>query len=326
MHKISVITPVHNSFALMKRNLENLEKMPENAVELVVVDDCSTDESYAQAVMYSKNCHFNMIVLKNEKNSGPGASRNLGIDAATGDYITFVDSDDYLTDDFYERVQPFMDQEIDCAIFDYQSVSEMGDPLASGRSIGVAGISEGFLDPRIAFVYAFGSTCGKLYKKSIIDCNHIRFGAFFRNEDMPFTKLALAKSERIFYLQQDIYNYVQVSTSLMHNAVLNDETNCQKAFQMLSESLLDTDLKEELLAIELREVLNNSVLIKIGNGRPSNEIVSYIKENYRMEHIRNKYFSRYPIYVKVTSWMAYLRCVAVLRLIWRVKRWKKSKS
>lgn len=315
MHKISIITPVFNSFSLMTQNLKVLEKWPDGVIELIVVDDCSTDGSYERAVEYAQNSRVNMVILKNEKNAGPGVSRNRGIEVATGDYITFVDSDDYLRPDFIEHMKPLMDQSVDCVIFDYQSVSDIGVTLKSGTSIGMKKVQEGFLDNKTAFVYTHGSTGGKMYKKDVIDRYHIRFGDLFRNEDMPFTKNAIARSRCVYYLKQELYYYVQIGTSLMHNTSLSDERNCQKAFRMLSDNLADIDLKEELLSIEMREVLNNSVLIKLSNGDSGRKIRSYIKDNYRLEHLHNRYFYAYPFYVKLISWAIYTRCIWIIRIL-----------
>lgn len=324
MRKISIITPMHNSFALMISNLKVLETMPVGSMELIIVDDCSTDGSYEKAVQYADSSSLDIKILKNEKNAGPGVSRNRGIAAATGEYITFVDSDDYVCNDFLKKLNPLMEQNIDCIIFDYTYVTNAGKKILSGTSVGRKDVCEGFLDNKKAFVYTYGSPWGKVYKKDLIDRNHIRFGEFFRNEDMPFTKVAIVRSKRIYYLEQELYNYVQVGSSLMHNTALNDEINCQRAFSMLSDSLADSDLKEELLSVELREVLNNSVMIKISRGCSNGEIREYIKKNYRIDHIHNQYFGAYPLYVKLISWAAYTQCVGFLRILAGIRERKKK--
>lgn len=326
MKKISIIIPMYNSFSRLKPCLKILENIPRKRIEVIVVDDCSTDGSYEKAIEYAEHGLLDIKILKNSKNVGPGASRNHGIEFATGDYITFVDSDDCLCADFYDRVNAFMEKDIDCVIFDYMNVSETGEKISSGKSIGNNTIKEGNLDPQVALVYVYGSTCGKLYKKKIIDQYHICFGEFFRSEDMPFTKEALARCKSIYYLPEELYSYVQVASSLMHDSSLNDEKNCQKAFQILSTRLTKAGYNEELQAIELREVLNNSVLTKIGRGCSTSEIVSYINKKYKREYIQNKYFRGYPLHVKIVTLLAYVRCVFMLRLIWRIKKWKRARS
>ena len=100
MIKISIVTPMYNSFDMLKRNLDVLGRQNCCEIELILVDDCSIDGSYEKALEFSKTASYEVVVLKNEKNGGPGVSRNNGIKRASGEYITFIDSDDYLSDDF----------------------------------------------------------------------------------------------------------------------------------------------------------------------------------------------------------------------------------
>lgn len=324
---ISIIIPMYNSFKLMKQNLMVLEKNPTSKLEIIIVDDCSKDNSFLEAEKYAQESELTIKVIQNDKNSGPGFSRNKGIENATGDYITFVDSDDYLSSDFYNKVSLILsEEECDCLIFDYALIDKNGSKIASGKSIGTAKVKPGFLEKKSAFVYTYGSTLGKVYRRKIITDNEIRFADLYRNEDMPFTKNAIADSEKIYYLNEELYNYVQVENSLMHNKSLDNEKNCQIAFEILKKNLNEIEWKEELLALELREVLNNSVLIMIGNDASNQKIHQYIKNNYKKEYIQNRYFSAYPLHVKIVSCLAYLKCISVLRLIWRYKKWKKEKK
>ena len=325
MKKISIVTPMYNSFHQMERNLEILEKFPIEGIELIIVDDCSKDDSYEKALSYSKNTSVHVKVLKNSANSGPGVSRNKGIENASGDYITFVDSDDYLSEDFYKQMCPLMEQDVDCVIFDYQFVSDSGEKLGNGNSIDSGALQPGLLERNSAFMYTFGSTVGKLYKREILTQYNVQFGEFYRNEDMPFTKVALARCSKIYYLPKHLYNYVQMESSLMHNATLNDERNCQRAFEMVLEQLGDAGMDEELMTVELREVLNNSVQIMIGRGCSNREIIDFIRKHYKIEHLTNRYIKGYPVYVRVIGWMAYFHCIFPIRVMWRIKKWIKER-
>lgn len=326
MMKISVIVPMYNSFHLMERNLNVLEKQEAAEIELILIDDCSKDDSYEKAVKYAQTSKLCIKIFRNENNVGPGVSRNQGIRFATGDYITFVDSDDYFADNYTEVLAPLLDEGIDCIIYDYVKVDENGNLLSMGRSIGVGDIRFGRVDSRSAFTYTSGSTMCKIYRKEVIERNGARFGEYFRNEDMPFTKYVLAMSESVYYCPEKLYYYVQVSTSLMHNVNLVDEANCQRAFSILTERLAGTGLDEELLAVELREVLNNTVLIKIQKGETRREIVRYIRANYSKKHIHNKYFARLPKYLKIISFCAYHECVFVLSVILKCKNFRQNKA
>ena len=79
----------------MQRCLESLERQQYKNFEVIVVDDSSTDDSYYQLKMYAQNSELNMTVVSNEKNRGPGYSRNVGIKLAKGRWISFCDADDW---------------------------------------------------------------------------------------------------------------------------------------------------------------------------------------------------------------------------------------
>ncbi len=325
MKKISVVIPMYNSFHMMGRNLSVLSNQKDAEMEIIIVDDCSTDDSYTKAKEYADN-RSNIVVIKNKKNGGPGYSRNNGINYATGDYITFVDSDDYLSDDFSAVISPLLLEEYDCIIFDYMNVSREGTILSYGKSIGCKNILPGMLEPKAALVYTYGSTCGKIYKRQLVVENDIRFGELFRNDDMPFTKTAIALSRNVYYCEKYLYMYVQHPNSLMHNEKLLDEINSQTAFSLMKEKLQGLGFEQELLALELREVLNNTVIIKVAKKEKRKNILRYIRSNYKKEHFKNKYFSDQPMYLKIISWCAYYKMIFLLNLIWKYKCWRRSNA
>lgn len=325
MKKISVIIPMYNSFHMMERNFSVLSKQVDAEIEIIIVDDCSADDSFIKAKEYAEKSELNIIVIKNDKNGGPGYSRNNGIKYATGDYITFADSDDYFAEDFTKVLSPLLEANWDCVIFDYANVDKDGNFISAGKSMGSVESGQGEVSTQRAFVYAKGAPWGKIYRKEIIIQNNIRFLNLFRAEDMPFTKHAIAMSKKIYYCSAQLYQYVQLSTSLMHNDNLIDEKNCQLAFSYLKENLSSDTFKEELLAVELREILNNTVLIKVAKKESRKDIVQYICFNYKKEHFKNKYFSDQPTYLKIISYCAYYRLLFLIKLIWKYKCWKRRK-
>lgn len=326
MKRISVIIPMYNSFHMMERNLSVLSQQKDAEMEIIIVDDCSTDDSYTRAKDFASNCQTKVLVVKNEQNGGPGYSRNNGIKHATGDYITFADSDDYFSEDFTKALAPILEDDWDCVVFDYTSVDKEGNLISTGRSLGTDKIAQGEISTEIALVNTKGAPWGKIYKKEIILENNVKFLNLFRSEDLPFTKHAIASSKKIYYCSADLYRYVQLPTSLMHNEDLTDEKNSQIAFSYIAEKISKDKFGEELLAIELKEVLNNTVLIKILKKARRREVVKYIKENYKKEHIKNKYFSGQPTYFKIISYCASHKLIFLLKLICKYKSWKKRKA
>ena len=90
---VSIITPIYNSENFLEETVVSILNQSYSNWELLLIDDCSTDNTLALANKYS-NKFSNIIVLKNQTNSGAAVSRNKGITAASGDFIAFLDADD----------------------------------------------------------------------------------------------------------------------------------------------------------------------------------------------------------------------------------------
>ena len=100
MKKISIIVPVYNVEKYVDNCISSILNQSYKNIELIIIDDKSTDDSYEIISKYSKKA----IILQNKKNSGLSYTRNVGLDKATGDYISFIDSDDYIPENFYEEL------------------------------------------------------------------------------------------------------------------------------------------------------------------------------------------------------------------------------
>ena len=88
----------------MERGLRSLEEQSFSDFEVIFVDDCSTDDTYSRLITYQQSSTMNISVFRNEKNSGPGEARNNGIKRAQGEYLAFLDSDDWYEKDFLQKM------------------------------------------------------------------------------------------------------------------------------------------------------------------------------------------------------------------------------
>jgi len=101
--KVSVIVPVYNGEKWLNRSLRSLVNQTLKEIQIICVNDCSTDNSLAILQQYAKK--DKRIVIKNlKKNGGESAARNKGLKIAKGKYIAFIDQDDYIDLDFYEKL------------------------------------------------------------------------------------------------------------------------------------------------------------------------------------------------------------------------------
>ena len=101
MKKVSIIIPVYNQEKLIVKALDSIPRRDD--IEVIVIDDGSTDNTWDVITNYDTSDKLDLIVLANGVNKNPGYSRNKGIEAATGKYIFFLDSDDYLYTDKWDE-------------------------------------------------------------------------------------------------------------------------------------------------------------------------------------------------------------------------------
>ena len=102
MEKISIIIPIYNVKEYLKRCVDSVLNQSYKNIEVILIDDGSTDGSEKICDEYAKK--DKRVVVVHQKNSGVSASRNKGIELATGKYIGFVDSDDYIHKDMFEKL------------------------------------------------------------------------------------------------------------------------------------------------------------------------------------------------------------------------------
>ena len=100
--KYSTIMPVYNASKNLRRSIESIINQTYHNWELIIIDDGSLDDSYDICMEYASK--DSRITLIHQENHGPGYARNEGIKLAKGDYITFLDADDYYSNDFYESL------------------------------------------------------------------------------------------------------------------------------------------------------------------------------------------------------------------------------
>ena len=106
MSSISVIIPTYNASLLIERTLHSIiQQVGSHNIEIIIVDDCSTDNT----IDVVKNLAIPFVkILKQDSNQGPAAARNRGLIAATGDYIAFLDGDDFWESDFLDKTTAFL--------------------------------------------------------------------------------------------------------------------------------------------------------------------------------------------------------------------------
>lgn len=110
MTKVTIITPVYNNDQDILNAIQSVTNQTMTDWEMIIIDDCSTDKTYAVVSDFiSKNTNFNLVLLQNAKNMGPYFSTNRAIQISTGEYICRLDSDDTIINNYFELNINFLD-------------------------------------------------------------------------------------------------------------------------------------------------------------------------------------------------------------------------
>lgn len=209
--KISVIVPVYNVENYVSKCLDSLFKQTYENLEIIIVDDCSTDKS-KQVVSKLIEGKDNVKFLTNKKNSGLSFTRNRALEVASGDYIGYIDSDDYVPYDYYEQlVTTALEKEASVVVCDIKSVF-----TSSGQ---VLRTSCGTLEnKRIDFINngLAASACNKLFKKEEI--SKYKFAEGKVNEDLAVILPIIIKADKVAYNDKTFYNYIQRDNSIQNQS------------------------------------------------------------------------------------------------------------
>lgn len=319
MLKFSIIIPCYNSIGFMEKCLKSLEEQTLKEFEVIFIDDCSKDDTYAKLLEYQKKSKLNMTILKNEKNLGPGKTRNVGIEKAIGKFILFIDADDYIEENSLEIIDGILkkDSKIDCVIFDFSQITK--NNVIRRRSFYKA--NSQYLSKNEALIYVNTSTCGKVYLLENIKKNNVIFPELMRNEDFPFNKLALAASNKIYYCDNSLYNYVDNKNSLIHNQKFNTEKNNLIGFEIVEKNLKNK-YDKELESIFVKEYLYAATLNLVERDASSKEIkehIDYCQKKYP-DIYKNEIIKNMNIFQRMCIMATKIKSKFLLKLFLKIKK------
>lgn len=197
---VSVIVPVYNVEKYLAKCLDSILAQEHRSIEIICVNDCSTDASPQILRNYSEE-YPNIIVIDHKVNQGLGAARDTGLNAATGRFVMFVDSDDHIRCDHVSTYLSAMDEKVDIVQGGYYR--EEGKRVSEIRP---------HLDPRYGWISV--SACLKMFRLSFLRENNITFEGRRTYEDVPFTYLCMLASPQIKVIDYCGYYYVLNPSSI----------------------------------------------------------------------------------------------------------------
>lgn len=282
--KLSVIIPVYNSEKYLKRCLDSIIHQTFSDFELLLIDDASTDSSFEICQTYAaKEGRIRTIQKQNE---GPGAARNLGIKESKGEWLLFIDSDDWVEPNHLQSLVEDIEEGIDFVMHGRYGGKAYLKYKNEVEIIEINDVQTLFNELKLS---PNGQICSKLFRSKIIQSNSIEFIPQIRmSEDVLFVLSYLSKATKLKYRDLYTYHYEKNNDSLSQNQKWDFESNLL-GFKMLCRLIHDDfgikDLKDfPFLESTLTRFLERSVGALIKNGHSKKErikaykrIVSYNK-------------------------------------------------
>lgn len=216
-HLVSIIIPIYNTEEYLVRCLESVINQTYQNLEIILVNDGSTDDSLSICNKYKQT--DKRIILLNKQNSGQALARNSALEIVKGDYVTFIDSDDWVSLDYIEALYSNLKK------YD-ADISISATMLCNSKDIFVSDYDNvDIFDNNYQVIKAFltrrlsSMTCGSLIKSQII--NDLRFRHFIAYEDLDFFYKIYAKAQVVVKSYKVRYFYYQRNDSVMGNNRLN---------------------------------------------------------------------------------------------------------
>ena len=322
MCKLTVVIPIYNVEQYIEKCLESVCEQYIDGIQVVCIDDCSTDNSYMVISSLLEKYPF-LEIYQNETNLGLAATRNLGLKKSKGKYIMFVDSDDYVANNAINiLVNRFEQETVDVLFYSTQMFWDVGF------------VNEANLDRRIRkqeyslntgiglmcdFIRndeMFGAAWGAIYRKEYLLDNNIKFIEGILHEDIPFVFNVLLNATKADCINEIIYFYRQRNNSILNSPDYNklieglvigymNMINCYYEYSIKNnyDTLLDNEVKKyldtQLFLIEDRyeklivtgKVISNSAIDylvgKLHNAKDldtcfDDDDISFIKNSERL--------------------------------------------
>ncbi|MBC5630269.1 glycosyltransferase family 2 protein [Clostridium sp. NSJ-6] len=224
--KVSVIIPVYNCEKYIRECIESLINQNLKECEFIFINDGSTDKS--EEIIKEYLYGDERISLINQKNSGVSVARNIGIKKAVGEYIGFVDADDYVENNYFERLyNEAKDDNCHIVICGWKNVFKDNEtvfslPFEKNKVFNKADIEKNIY-PFLIKEDSLNSVCNKIYKRDVLSKNNIEFPVGLDlGEDGLFNIKAFTQVNRCKFIDYEGYYYRYVEGSATRNVINKD--------------------------------------------------------------------------------------------------------
>jgi len=314
MTKVSIIVPVYNVEKYLEKCLDSIVNQTLKDIEIIVVNDGTKDNSQEIIDKYVKK-YPKKVKGYIKENGGLSSARNYGLKYANGEYIAFVDSDDYVELDMFEKMyNKAINNNYDIVVCDTIEVDESNSNKVykkSNLNYSNNNIKNYIISPPMA--------CTRLYKKNLFEKLSFEEGIFY--EDLNLTPSLALKTEGIGFIEEGLYYYLQRSGSIMKQKQFNEKL--LDIFSVLQKNydILNNKYPKEVEYLYITHLLRTASM-RFLNYTDSNKYLEQIKKEIKDKFPnwrKNKYYKSSSIKLKIICNLAYYKHYFLLKLLTKLR-------
>lgn len=298
MVKVSIIIPVYNPGKLFEKCIDSALNQTLKDIEVICINDGSIDGSID---ILNENTDFRLKIF-NQKNQGAGKARNKGIDEASGEFIIFLDADDWIENDMCEKLYSHA-KRLNCDLVLFDTIWY----FKNNKKNHVQYFNENIVEKDFIFNHDFvkdkivnpslGVIWSKFYKTSLIKENKIRFSTYKIYNDVVFHFKSMLKAERISYYSETFYHYTKTNQASLQNSFRWGKYESLWFYVMLEirdfleENNLIEDFKDEFVNYSMKSFKNK---LDWTQKDYQEEYFSKIKFFYETMNLKNNDLNKLP--------------------------------
>lgn len=310
MVKVSVIVPAYNEEKHIKSCLDSIIANDLKEIEIIVINDGSIDSTSKILDEYKK---YDIIKVIEKENEGQGSARNIGIDLAKGEFLTFVDADDEIHNNMltkmYEKLQK---EQADICVCDYFEINKDNKVVKNA-------IPQKTEDIKKDYIVSIAGPCNKLIRTEILKKNSLYFPKTGIYEDIAIVPLIATYTNKITYLEEPLYYYYIRQGSTMRQTKFNEKLlSIYNVLDILEQGFKQTGLleqyKEELEFIYIKHLLyaGNGRFLEYKEGKQEVKKIANIMKLKYPNWRKNKYYKKQSKLFKLNCNIFYLNCLFII--------------
>lgn len=315
MIKVSIIVPVYNSEKYLKKCLDSLVNQTLDDIEIIVINDGSSDNS--EKIITNYQINDSRIKLINKKNGGQASARNLGLKVACGEYVIFIDSDDYAQLNMCEEAYNIAKQGYDIVCMDYYLVQD--------ETVNYSKMLNDIKSREITtkeYLFAGAGPCNKIYSRMFLVNNEFAFPEGITYEDYAAIPSLARFNPKVYYLNYANFYYVQHTVSTMRSREYKKSyEDIFPATDFLYSNLCNSNLDEELEGLITYHLLYLGSLnfYKFGRLEQIDKISDYMRKHFP-KWKNNKYIKSFKLKDKILLKLFYRKRYGLIKFIQKIKR------